>query len=138
MTARTLTLAFLTACLATAGCHSKPEEDAQSTCQRTTPRSGVHGSITESFGSGLGQMAPMAARAVPGMGGVGGMVAGMGLRQTMSQFGLGQGSPRTMMDTAATQPDAADPTHTPMFPCQPPTSSAEIPESREIHFQDGG
>lgn len=93
---RTPAVALACLCVSLMGCASHHHDDAQNVCQQdpVTGRSrhGVHGTFMSSVGKTLGGAMPMALNAVPGVGGMAGGLAGMGMQQAMGGFSGGPGS----------------------------------------------
>lgn len=130
---RVFAVCALTSLLA-AGCSHSPPNDANTTCQRHVERSGLHGQIVSSFGSNLGHMAPMALNAIPGAGGMGAGMAGMGMQQAMNSFGMdtthGHASSRPFPNDG----EDPDPLNAPSFPCQPDAGPLATGRDQDIQF----
>ncbi len=121
-------------CVLTAGCSHPQPKDANATCGQPVAQTGMHGHIMTGFGSGLGHMAPRALSAIPGMGGIGGGVAGMGMQQAMNGFGMDHTHGVASSDSFHTEADGSDPGIMPTVPCQPDKSAPPTLNDQDIRF----
>lgn len=117
------------------GCSDSSSKDANATCRQPSPSTGIHGHVITSFGKDFGHMAPMALSAIPGMGGIGGGMAGMGMQQAMNQFDMNH--TRGMVSNTPlhnADDEEADPRTTPSVPCQPEKIIPSTIDTQDIKF----
>lgn len=126
-------------CAFTMGCSHSLPKDANATCgqQPNAPRNGMHGHIMTSVGNGLGHMAPMALSAIPGMNGIGGGIAGMGMQQAMNRVGMDHTHGMGNNDPLHPEGEDSEAPAIPSFPCEPEKSVPSTINNQDIKFDEG-
>ncbi|KAA8383945.1 hypothetical protein FOH24_03900 [Acetobacter tropicalis] len=139
-------------CLFLAGCASHRHDDAQSVCQQGPSgqaRHGMHGTFLSSVGKTVGGAMPMALNAIPGVGGVAGGLAGMGMQQAMGGFtggpghSLGQddgfrqnGFDRHKPPTEDEEDAAQSQRNVKTIPCRPEEDDMPDLHAEDIHMEE--
>lgn len=124
-------------CVLMMGCsHSQPK-DADTVCALPATHPDSHGHILTTVGTELGHLAPMALSAIPGMNGIGGQAAGMGMQQVTNRFGMDHS--REMVSNVplhAEENENLDRRTIPSAPCQAKKTVQPEVKSQDIKFSE--
>lgn len=123
-------------CVLLMGCSRSQPKDADTVCALPAAHPDGHGHVLATVGDGLGHLAPMALSAIPGMNGIGGQAAGMGMQQVTNRFGMDH--PRGMVSSVPLHAENANSDqHTiPSVPCPVRKTVQQEVNGQDIKFSE--
>lgn len=124
-------------CVLMMGCSRSQPKDADTVRALPATHPDSHGHILTTVGTELGHLAPMALSAIPGMNGIGGQAAGLGMQQVTNRLGMDH--PHEMVSNAplhAEENANPDRRTTLSVPCQAQKTVQPEVKSQDIKFAE--